>query len=274
MANAAKLVVVLCIAATLPACLLAQVDIPTFSRTRPLPEQFVPPKSNEPVLEAKPTKFGKHGEFRKVADNPPIPAQVTTKFFTVIIVGGSLDERHDWAIDARRRYGAGVFIFNDVFNINDLARTLKQFPKGSIKTLILGAHESPNRGVNLGTKKSAPEGDEDIEVTSLQKAGNRQAVQTIREALAIDPVVEIHTCRVGGYPIVLKSFASIFQATVWGCIGEVGDWGDGAGPGGGIWVYEEPQTPTQLAADRYPAIQPIDIINTNKARASQRRPAP
>jgi hypothetical protein len=271
----AKLVVALCITATLPVSILAQAgDVSKLSRLRPIPEEFEPPKANSPVLEAKPTKFGKFGEFRKVADNPPIPDEVTTKRFTVVIVAGTRIERQEWARDARRKYGANVFIFNEVFNISDLALVLKQFPRGSVKTLILGAHEGPTRGIFLGTDLAAPEITADFEVASLQNPRNRQSVQTIREALAANSSVEMHTCQLGKYLNVLKTFASIFQATVWACTGEVGDWGDGAGRGGGIWIYETPQTPAQIAADRHPAIQPIDIINTNKARAVQRQPAP
>jgi hypothetical protein len=274
MAIGAKLVVALSIAAALPARLLAQAELPKLNRTRPNPEESEPPKANVPILEAKPTTFGKFGEFRKVVDNPPIPARATTKFFTVVIVAGNRNERQEWARDARQKYGANVFIFNDAFNISDIARVLKQFPKGTVKTLILGAHEGPNRGIFMGTDLAAPGATEDFEVVSLQNPRNRKSVQTIREALAANSAVEIHTCQLGKYLNVLKTFASIFQATVWACTGEVGDWGDGAGPGGGVWIYETPQTLAQIAADRHPAIQPIDIINTNKARASQRRPAP
>ena len=274
MANAAKLVAVLIITAALPAYLVAQFDISRLSRTRPIPEEFVPPKARAPLLEGKPTKFGRFGEFRKVADNPPIPAEVTNKFFTVVIVAGNRNEREEWAHDARRKYGATVFVFNDVFNLKDVARILKQFPKGSVKALILGAHEGPNRGIFMGTDLAVPDSNEDFEVTALQRPENRQSVQTIREALSVGAAVEMHTCKLAKYQFVLKTFATILQANVWACTGDVGDWGDGAGPGGGVWICETPQTPAQIAADRHPAIQSIDIINTNKARAAQRQPTP
>jgi len=250
---------------------------------------FVGAPSNAavPVLAEQRTKFGDFGRFCKVVDNPPIPVAVKDKYFTVVIVAENERCREQWSVEAREHYGKSAFIFNDVFNISDLAKVLKQFPKGSIKRLVFGGHDggpSADRGIFMGidevdrygrTMYRSPAGTENIEVTNLQKPEHRQNAQTIREALALDPSVEIQSCGVGKYLNVVKTFATIFQATVWACTGDVFGWDDANGPSGGKWISEIPQTQRQMAADRSIAdLQQLlrDIKTTNQVREGAPKP--
>lgn len=141
-----------------------------------------------------------------VGDNP---AQIdqTRRDHTVVIVMGDARERDParaggWVRTARERYGAGAFIYNDVYSPQQLAAKLALFPRGSIRRLIIGGHGTgssaegvPQIGVQVTNNDTfAPAGSERIDSETLGAAANRAHLTTIALSLTNDATVEFQSC--------------------------------------------------------------------------------
>lgn len=182
--------------------------------------------------------------FRTVVDNPIV---CFDRGNIVVIVAGNPREREVWSESARTHFGQGAYIFNDLFCVHDLAKTLNRFREGSIDLLVFGGHgEFSDGGVFMGIKNPPASGrlfdapeylvfGEHINVDNLMSAKNKEHRQSIIRSLAKGAQVEFHVCIVGQERNLLN-FAEAFQRRCWANPGDIGEWGVAQYP----WYYKDP----------------------------------
>ena len=144
----------------------------------------------------------------------------------VIVVAGNPREREEWSESARTHFGQGASIFNNLFSIGDLAKTLARFPDGSVDFLVFGGHgEFCDGGVFMGIKNTSAnvreftKADyhvfgEHINVENMMSAENKGNRATIIRSLGKTAEVQFHVCIVGQERNLLN-FAEAFQRRCW-----------------------------------------------------------
>src|SRR5258708_23009491 len=182
-------------------------------------------------------------KFRTVVDNP---WQYPDHGNIVVVVAGNPSERERWSETAREHFGQGAFVFNDLFSVRDLAKTLGRFPEGSVDFLVFGGHgEYCDGGVFMGIKNTSTSGlglgkseyqvfGEHINVENVMSFENKGSRATIVRSLAKGAEVQFHVC-VTGQERNLLNFAEAFQRRCWANPGDVGDWGVGQYP----WFFKD-----------------------------------
>jgi hypothetical protein len=165
-----------------------------------------------------------------VNDNPP---NMNGQNLTVVFVLGSAQERSDWATKARPYFGATAFIYNNVYNVADLAAALQPFAAGSISRLVIGGHGTYEDRVGVQPTNNStqrPAGAAFIDNVTLDQ--DPMARATIIARLANDAEVEFHSCgpktdaRLEGDNSGAQRIANLLQHRVWFVIGDARSWGD------------------------------------------------
>jgi hypothetical protein len=163
-------------------------------------------------------------------DVPNNPNPATAANATVVIVTGGASERTRWSSEARQYYGVGAYIYNDVYNAQQLADKIALFPNGSIHKLVIGGHGTGFGRVGVQPTNNdtyAPAGAGAIDNTTIDAA----MAATISARIANDGWVEIQSCggnegsRINDIPEAGgKALANKLHRWVRFAVGTVGTW--------------------------------------------------
>ncbi len=186
--------------------------------------------------------------------NNPSYSQRAAHGLTVVIVMGSREERMNWASSARQHYGAGALIYNNVYNLHDLAITMQDFDLGSVDHLVISGHGCRARGIGCQVANNhTPAPPDSSRIDNEAFRNDPDSTRTIAIRLSNNALVEFQSCGGGERERVEDAAietANLLQAEIRFAVGSAGDW-DEVMPGEGV---RNPQWATQRPTEIDPAI--------------------
>jgi hypothetical protein len=133
----------------------------------------------------------------------------------VIIVMGDRQHRIDDSVAAREQY-PNAFIFNDVYNVEDLRARVAPFPSGSISVLQIGGHGTYASlvGVQATSNDTIDQPGQFQSIDSQTLPANADAMTVLTDRLAANGALEFDAC--GGAWTQRKSDSAQALATALG----------------------------------------------------------